>query len=132
MKLILKSGEVPWEPKFIPGYPEQYGEFQALGREHGSTQFEMRLTRVPPHGTSTRYHTHTREEEWFYVLRGRCHICLEGGWRELGPGDSVFKPVGRYHIFRNFTDAPCEILMLGSNVAGSEVIRIDEPPPPGP
>ena len=125
MKHILKTSEMPWEPKFFPNEEQQYGDFKALWREHGTSQFEVRLTRIPPDGgTNTKYHTHTKEEEWFYVTRGSCHICLNGEWQIIGEGDSIFKPVGDYHIFRNFGSEPCEILMLGTNVEGSAKVGL--------
>lgn len=127
MKYIIKNSELEWEPKFFPGEDEQYGDFKALWKAHGSSQFEVRLTRIPPGGTNTKYHTHTKEEEWFYVTKGSCHICIEGDWQEISEGDSIFKPVGIYHIFRNFGDKPCELIMLGTNVEGSEAVRLPEP-----
>ncbi|MGF1484352.1 MAG: cupin domain-containing protein [Opitutales bacterium] len=131
MSAIVHTAELPWLPKTKPGVEEPLGEFKALWQAHGCDQFEVRLTRIPPHGgTSTRYHTHTLEEEWFFVLQGTCHICLEGTWHALQPRDSIFKRCGAFHTFRNFGDKPCELLMLGSNVDGSETRVADEPPPP--
>lgn len=130
MKHIVKRDGVGWELKRFPGETQSYGEFRALWREHGCTQFEVRITRIPPHGTSTKYHTHTKEEEWFYVLTGHCHINIEGEWHEIEAGDSIYKPAGHYHIFRNFGDDPCEVIMLGTNIEGSEVLRKPEPEPP--
>ena len=70
-----------WEPKFFPNEDQQYGEFKALWREHSMNQIEVRITRIPAHGTHTKYHAHTKEEEWFYVLSGSCHINIEGEWQ---------------------------------------------------
>jgi uncharacterized cupin superfamily protein len=130
MKHIIKADERDWEPKFFPGEETRSGEFKALWKAHGSTQFEMRLTRVDPGETNTKYHTHSKEEEWFYVTKGSCHVCINGEWQEINEGDSVFKPTGDFHIFRNFGDGPCELLMMGTNVEGSSVERRPEPEPP--
>jgi len=130
VKHIVRTGDLLWEPKFFPGEQVQYGEFKALWKEHGIQQFEVRLTRIPPGGTNTKYHTHTKEEEWFYVLSGSCHINIEGHWQRIEPGDSIYKPPGQYHIFRNFGSAPCELIMMGTNVEGSKAERRTEPPPP--
>ncbi|MEX0330831.1 MAG: cupin domain-containing protein [Puniceicoccaceae bacterium] len=130
MKHIVRAGDLEWEPKIFPGETTRSGEFKALWKAHGSSQFEMRLTRIGPGETNTKYHTHSREEEWFYVTMGSCHVCINGDWFLIERGDSVFKPVGDYHIFRNFGDAPCEVLMLGSNVEGSTAERRPEPEPP--
>ena len=130
MKHIVNTKELDWEPKFFPGAEAQYGDFKALWKEHQTNQFEVRITRIPPGGTNTKYHTHSKEEEWFYVLKGSCHICLEGDWQVIGEGDSIFKPIGDYHIFRNFGDEPCEVIMVGANVAGSTAVTLPEPDPP--
>ena len=130
MKYIVKTNEMPWKPKFFPGEDKQYGDFKPLWQEHGTEQFEVRLTRIPGGETNTKYHTHTKEEEWFYVLSGSCHIHIEGEWYPIEQGDSVFKPTGAYHIFRNFGTEPCELIMLGTNVEGNEVHRLPEPEPP--
>lgn len=127
MKYIVKTKELPWEPKFFENEEKQYGEFKALWKEHDCKQFEVRITRVPPKDTTTKYHLHTKEEEWFYVLKGTCHINIEGEWKQIEEGDSIFKPPGTFHIFRNFGEEPCDIIMLGSNIEGSEVKRITEP-----
>ncbi len=130
MKHIVNTKELDWEPKLFPGEEAQYGDFKALWKEHQTNQFEVRITRIPPGGTNTKYHTHSKEEEWFYVLKGSCHICLEGDWQVIGEGDSIFKPIGDYHIFRNFGDEPCEVIMVGTNVAGSTAEKLPEPDPP--
>ena len=130
MKHIVKTGDLSWEPKYFPGEEAQYGEFKPLWKEHGIERFEVRLTRIPPGGTNTKYHMHTKEEEWFYVLAGSCYINIEGEWYQIEEGDSIYKPPGQYHIFRNFGTESCELIMFGSNVEGSEVHRLPEPPPP--
>ncbi len=130
MKFIVDTNELTWESKYFPGEDTQYGDFKALWKEHGTSQFEVRITRVPAGGTNTKYHTHTKEEEWFYVLEGSCHICIEGEWKQIKKGDSIFKPIGAYHIFRNFGEDPCEMIMMGSNIEGSEAIKLPEPDPP--
>lgn len=126
MKYIVKTGELPWQPKFYRNEDKQYGEFKALWKEHGCEQFEVRITRVPPQGATTKYHTHTKEEEWFYVLNGACHINIEGEWHQIEAGDSIFKPPGIYHTFRNIGDRPCDIIMLGTNIEDNKVERIPE------
>jgi len=130
MKYIVKTKELLWQPKFFPGEEKQYGEFKPLWKEHEMKQLEVRVTLIPPGDTNTKYHTHTKEEEWFYVLYGSCHINIEGEWHKIEEGDSIFKPPGTYHIFRNFGEEPCELIMLGTNVEGSEVHRLPEPEPP--
>jgi uncharacterized cupin superfamily protein len=130
MKYIVKTQELEWQPKFFSNEEKQYGEFKALWKEHECKQFEVRITRVLPGGVTTKYHTHTKEEEWFYVLNGTSHINIEGEWHQIEAGDSIFKPPGIYHTFRNLGDEPCDIIMMGTHIEGSKVHRIPEPDPP--
>ena len=130
MNYIVKSDDVDWQPKFFPNEQQQYGEFKPLWQIHGMEQIEVRITKIPAQGTHTKYHTHTKEEEWFYVLEGSCHVNIEGQWEKVATGDSIYKPPGIFHIFRNFGDQPCVVIMLGTNIEGNEVLRTNEPAPP--
>ena len=55
-------------------------------------------------------HTHTREDEWTYVLEGE--VGLEVGEQVMlaRPGDLVLKPRGVPHAFWNPTDEPARML----------------------
>jgi quercetin dioxygenase-like cupin family protein len=65
---------------------------------------------VPP-GGGPPPHTHSREEEGFYVLEGE--ITLWVGDRRLvaGPGTFVNMPVGTRHSFRNESGKPARMLI---------------------
>ena len=128
IKQILKSHQIAIE-RPLKG-SNKSPSLKALWKEHGTSQFEVRITRIPPGGTNTKYHTHTKEEEWFFVLSGSCHICIDGKWEQIGSGDSIFKRIGSYHIFRNFGKEPCEMIMMGANVEGSTAEKLPEPDPP--
>jgi len=57
--------------------------------------------RVPPGKESFVYHRHHGEEEFIYVLTGRCIVELDDGEHEVGPGDFVGFPAGTAHHLRN-------------------------------
>jgi uncharacterized cupin superfamily protein len=128
---ILKTNSIEWRPKLVPAIsPDRRGLFQNLSELHGLTQFEARLTRIPPGEASTWYHTHTLCEEWFYVLRGSCHIHLNGKWNEIVAGDSIATAPGDFHIFRNFGAEDCDLIMVGINHPDDKAERREEPAPP--
>ena len=58
------------------GYPEPFANRVAgrvrrpLGDMFGLTNFGVNLTRLPPGGLSALRHTHTREDEFIYILQG--------------------------------------------------------------
>lgn len=46
-------------------------------------------------------HTHVDFDEAFTVLEGALDVLVDGEWRTLNVGDSVFIPRGAVHTFRN-------------------------------
>jgi len=77
--------------------------------------------KVPP-GSGVPPHTHTHEDEVFYVLEGE--ITFEGADLtaplRLGAGGFLFAPRGRLHAFRNEGKATARMLLLVMPGAGME------------
>lgn len=46
-------------------------------------------------------HTHPNAEESYHVLEGTLDVCVDGEWRQLGPGDSATVPAGVAHTLKN-------------------------------
>lgn len=46
-------------------------------------------------------HTHPSAEESYEVLAGTLDVCVDGAWRQLGPGQRVSVPAGVPHTLRN-------------------------------
>ena len=57
-------------------------------------------------------HSHSIEDETFYVLDGRAAFLMDGEWREVGPGGSAFMPHGSIHTFKNVGDKPLRMLIM--------------------
>ena len=51
---------------------------------------------LPP-GGSTERHYHKVSEEFYYVLKGRGMMEIDGEKREVGPGDAILIPAGAWH-----------------------------------
>jgi steroid delta-isomerase-like uncharacterized protein len=81
-----------------------------------------------PVGMESPYHTHSREDECFYVLAGHVAVICDGTWIDAGPGSFVFGPRGIPHGFRVEGDAPAQMLLLNSP-AGFEhfMLELSEP-----
>lgn len=92
---------------------------------------------VPP-GSGSPPHTHSREDETFYVLSGAVEFTLGGKPLRAGPGDVVFGPRGIEHQFKNYgeTDAEMACLVLPAGLeaffreAGLAARPGERPPPP--
>jgi quercetin dioxygenase-like cupin family protein len=65
---------------------------------------------LAPRTLGSPVHTHTREDEWSYVLEGEVGVRLGDRTVTARPGDLVLKPRNVPHAFWNATDEPARIL----------------------
>lgn len=86
--------------------------YKATAVETGGV-FSLWEAVVPP-GAAAPPHTHSREDESFYVLSGELLVELEGepAPRRVGAGGFFFGARGRRHAFRNVGDRPARLLIL--------------------
>lgn len=82
---------------------------------------------IPP-GFASPYHTHSREDESFYILQGEVAFVIDGKWRRVGPGAFVFGPREIPHGFKIVGDQPAQML-LQATPGGFEqfVIELGQP-----
>ena len=82
---------------------------------------------MPP-GFASPYHTHHREDESFYILRGEVAFVIDGKWQRVGPGTFVFGPREIPHGFKVVGDKPAHML-LQATPGGFEqfVIELGQP-----
>lgn len=57
-------------------------------------------------------HTHTREDEWSYILSGEVGLQIGEETSTARPGDLVLKPRNVPHAFWNATDEPARFLEM--------------------
>lgn len=67
---------------------------------------------LAPRTLGSPVHTHSREDEYSYVLEGTVGLLLGDDLVDTRPGDLVFKPRGVPHAFWNATDAPARLLEI--------------------
>jgi steroid delta-isomerase-like uncharacterized protein len=67
-----------------------------------------------PVGFSSPYHTHTREDESFYVLDGEMAFVVDGEWHRAKAGSFVFGPRNLAHGFKVLGNRPARMLLLAS------------------
>jgi mannose-6-phosphate isomerase-like protein (cupin superfamily) len=91
------------------GVPDRAPEVKASGR---STRGSLTLIETTVEGGPPR-HTHTREDESFYVLTGSLDVeCGEDRF-QAGPGSFVFLPRNLPHTFRSL-DGPATALLIAT------------------
>jgi quercetin dioxygenase-like cupin family protein len=86
------------------------GAVLLAGRERTGGAVSFVLHPIAPRALGSPVHTHTREDEWSFVLEGRVGIELDGHTSIAGPGDLVLKPRGIPHAFWNAGDEPARLL----------------------
>jgi len=86
--------------------------YKATGAETAGS-FSFWEDVVPP-GAGAPPHTHTREDEAFYVLSGELLIDFEGADApaRIGPGGFFYGARHRRHGYRNVSDQPARMLVL--------------------
>lgn len=116
------------------GYPEPFAgrvagrERRALGDAFGLTNFGVNLTRLPPGGMSALRHTHTREDEFIYIIEGEPVLVTNAGETPLRPGMCAgFKAgSGDAHHLINRGSRDVMYLEIGDRNPGDTVIYPDD------
>jgi len=67
---------------------------------------------LPPRSLGAPLHTHSREDEYSFILEGKIGLQLGDEVLEAGPGDLVLKPRAVPHAFWNAGDEPARLLEI--------------------
>jgi uncharacterized cupin superfamily protein len=116
------------------GYPEPFASRVAgrlrrpLGDFFGLTKFGVNLTCLPPGGMSALRHTHSREDEFIYIVEGEPVLVTNVGETALRPGMCAgFKAgVGDGHHLLNRSARDVVYLEIGDRDPGDTVIYPDD------
>lgn len=83
-----------------------------VSSERSDGRFALVEHPLQPNALASPMHTHSREDEFSFVLEGRVGVQI--GERELvaEPGSVVFKPRGVPHAFWNAGSAPARLLEI--------------------
>lgn len=109
-------------------YPEPFAsrmtgrEKRPLGDLFGLTNFGVNLTRLAPNAMSALRHTHTKQDEFVYILQGRPTLHTDEGKTQLCPGMCAgFKAgTGNGHRLINETTEEIVYLEIGDRTPGDE------------
>lgn len=77
-----------------------------------STRAAYSLVEEELWGDATPLHTHTREEEAFYVLSGRLAVWMDDRETVAEPGTFLLIPRGMPHAARRLSETPVRMLTL--------------------
>lgn len=107
-------------------YPEPFAskmagrEKRPLGEVFGLSNIGVNLTRLAPKGISSLRHSHTKQDEFIYILQGSPTLHTEDGQTELSPGMCAgFKAgTGNGHRLVNETSEDVVYLEVGDRTPG--------------
>ena len=110
-------------------YPEPFASRMAgrvkrpLGDLYGLKNFGVNLTTLAPGGSSSLFHSHSRQDEFIYVLEGDVVLVTENGEQHLRPGMCFGFPAGgSAHHLVNRSDKEAVFLEVGDRSSGDQVI----------
>ena len=89
--VAVVAAEAPLRTK-KSNYPEVFAvrfggrEKRPLGDLFGLTNFGVNLTRLAPGAMSAQRHSHSKQDEFVYVLEGTVTLITNAGETQLGPG----------------------------------------------
>jgi quercetin dioxygenase-like cupin family protein len=78
---------------------------------------------VPPGSNVPPPHSHSRNDEFVYVLEGALRYSVDGVTRDLHPGEWMFSPRGSVHQFSNPDKGLARALAILSPDIGAQYFR---------
>lgn len=131
--LALQAEEVP--PRCTPSlYPPEFAKRvegrikRVLGDPFGLRNFGVNLTSLAPGAFSALRHSHSKQDEFIYILQGRPTLITEHGETELRPGSCAgFRAGGGdAHHLHNRSDETVVYLEVGDRSIGDSVHYPDD------
>jgi uncharacterized cupin superfamily protein len=127
MLKILNMDNVPEkfvdDPEFVSRMKTTY-----LGAAAGSEKIYVNIDYVKPGAKSVKYHSHSRQEEFFLILKGNATLRMKNQEFPVKAGDFVAKPAGKdiAHQFINSGSEVLQILDCGLNEPDEAITYPDE------
>ncbi|HEX6491403.1 MAG TPA: cupin domain-containing protein [Gaiellaceae bacterium] len=103
------------------------GVFRKIRPALGITAFGANALVLPP-GAQSRPHSHDKQDELYFVHRGRAEVRLPGERRELGPGGLVHVESTTPRVLKNIGDEELVLVVVGGS--GGYVGRDGRPADP--
>lgn len=129
----IAAHEVP--PRTQPSnYPQPFAALMGgrvkrpLGKFFGLVNFGVNLTTLEPGAVSALRHSHSRQDEFAYILAGHPTLVTDEGCTPLSPGMCIGFAAGsgNAHQLRNDSAQQVVYLEVGDNSAGDQVSYPDD------
>ena len=99
-----------------------------IGDAIGCEKIYVNMDYVKPGAESVKYHSHSKQEEFFFIIRGKGILRIDGENVLIGKGDVISKPGGKdiTHQFINNSSEILQILDVGTREKDDIVTYPDE------
>ena len=109
-------------------YPEPFASMmngrlkRPLGDLFGLKNFGVNLTHLAPGAVSALHHSHSKQDEFIYILDGEPTLFVGDASQRLSRGMCIgFPAAGEAHHLKNETETDVVLLEVGDRSAGDEV-----------
>jgi uncharacterized cupin superfamily protein len=132
-RLPIAALEIPIRKK-TSLYPEAFAtrmegrEKRQIGDFFGLTNFGVNLTRLKPNAISSLRHSHSKQDEFIYILEGHPTLNTNDGETQLSPGMCIGFPASKdnAHNLVNETEEDVLYLEVGDRTLGDEAVYPDD------
>lgn len=115
---IKNLDSIPEEKHSLDAPASAFRVRKRLGKATGTVNLGVNQSRLAPGRISSRYHSHSREEEFVLILSGHATLRLGADSWPVGPGDAIsLLPGGPAHQLRNDSTEDCVYLEVSTRLA---------------
>ena len=124
---IKNLHDVAKEPHYLDEPSRDYRSPRRLGKATGAERIGVNYCYLEPGQVSSKFHYHTREEEFFFLITGQATLRYGDDHYVLSPGDSVsILPGGPAHHLCNDFDKECIYIAIGMRDPEDSIVYPDE------
>ncbi|HEX2947468.1 MAG TPA: cupin domain-containing protein [Clostridia bacterium] len=127
MKNISNIDEIPKEYMDDPDFKTRMKTI-LIGDAVGSEKIYVNMDFVKPGGVSVKYHSHSKQEEFYLIMDGKGVLRINGEEIPIKKGDVISAPAGKDagHQFINNSEEMLQILDVGTREKDDIVTYPDE------
>ncbi|WP_434510702.1 cupin domain-containing protein [Desulfitobacterium sp. AusDCA] len=127
MNNISNIDAIPKEYMYDPDFQSKL-KTVLVGDAIGCEKIYVNIDYVKPGAESVKYHSHSRQEEFFLILSGQGILRIDGKEISIKTGDVISKPAGKdiAHQFINNSEELLQILDVGTREKDDIITYPDE------
>jgi uncharacterized cupin superfamily protein len=110
MKNISNIDNIPKEYMYDPDFQSKMKTI-LIGDAIGCEKIYVNMDYVKPGAESVKYHSHSKQEEFFFIIGGKGILRINGKEISIMTGDVISKPAGK-DIAHQFINNGSEILQI--------------------